>query len=190
MGHPLAQTIFTSLYIDRILEPCPTSLEQTYFDRSESCEDEPLMHQILRAYCLGLLKTCGYVNQRVKSEHYYEVPLLSFPQYWSLLKFLLGRRLCYTHFQQKSTWKHRPWLNHRAPWRDDRTSDRIQWSTTGSQGCIRLPTWIPRFVSGNCWGSRFENFSGTSQNNVDWFSALTTKPQINHQAREACASFF
>ncbi|TVY38701.1 N-alpha-acetyltransferase, NatC auxiliary subunit [Lachnellula subtilissima] len=72
MGHPLAQTIFTSLYIDRILDPCPTSLEQTYFDKSESCDDEPLMHQVLRAYCLGLLKTCGYVNQRVKSEHYYE----------------------------------------------------------------------------------------------------------------------
>lgn len=80
MGHPLAQTVFTSLYIDRILDPCPTSLEQTYFDRSESCEDESLMHQVLRAYCLGLLKTCGYVNQRVKSEHYYEVLLLSSPQ--------------------------------------------------------------------------------------------------------------
>ncbi|TVY62254.1 N-alpha-acetyltransferase 35 NatC auxiliary subunit [Lachnellula suecica] len=75
MGHPLAQTIFTSLYIDRILDPCPTSLEQTCFDRSESCSDEPLTHQILRAYCLGLVKTCGYVNQRVKAEHYYEVLL-------------------------------------------------------------------------------------------------------------------
>jgi hypothetical protein len=29
--------------------------------------------QVLRAYCLGLVKTCGYVNERVKAEHYYEV---------------------------------------------------------------------------------------------------------------------
>jgi N-alpha-acetyltransferase 35, NatC auxiliary subunit len=74
MGHPLSQTIFTSLYIDRILSPCPTSLDQTFFDKSESCSsDEPLTLQILRAYCLGLIRTCSYVNSRVKSEHYYEV---------------------------------------------------------------------------------------------------------------------
>ncbi|KAL2066239.1 hypothetical protein VTL71DRAFT_2310 [Oculimacula yallundae] len=72
MGHPLAQTIFTSLYIDRILSPCPLGINQTYFDRSESCTDEPITHQILRAYCLGLIKTCSYVNNRVKSEHTYE----------------------------------------------------------------------------------------------------------------------
>lgn len=74
MGHPLSQTIFTSLHIDRILSPMPTSLEQTVFDRSESYPDEePLMHQVLRAYCLGLVKTCFFVNNRVLSEHFYEV---------------------------------------------------------------------------------------------------------------------
>ncbi|KAK0113641.1 hypothetical protein ONS95_013887 [Cadophora gregata] len=72
MGHPLAQTIFTSLYIDRILSPCPLNLDQTYFDRRETWEDEPVTLQILRAYCLGLIKTCYYVNNRVKSEHTYE----------------------------------------------------------------------------------------------------------------------
>lgn len=87
MGHPLAQTIFTSLHIDRILDPSPTSLEQTLFDRSESCSDEPLTHQILRAYCLGLIKTCGYVNQRVKSEHFYEVLFRKFLIPQSLLNF-------------------------------------------------------------------------------------------------------
>lgn len=73
MGHPLGQTIFTSLYIDRILDPCPTQINQTIFDRNEACEDESLKFQILRAYCLGLIKTCSYVNERVKAEHYYEV---------------------------------------------------------------------------------------------------------------------
>ncbi|KAF7942693.1 uncharacterized protein EAE97_006147 [Botrytis byssoidea] len=73
MGHPLAQTIFTSLYIDRMLHPSPLSLNETRFDRDESCaEDEPLMLQVLRAYCLGLIKTCWYVNNRVRSEHFYE----------------------------------------------------------------------------------------------------------------------
>ncbi|KAH8786656.1 amino-acid N-acetyltransferase-like protein subunit Mak10 [Hyaloscypha finlandica] len=73
MGHPLSQTIFTSLYIDRLLSPCPLNLDQTYFDRSESCSsDEPLTLQILRAYCLGLIRTCSYINNRVKAEHYYE----------------------------------------------------------------------------------------------------------------------
>ncbi|APA05992.1 hypothetical protein sscle_01g007620 [Sclerotinia sclerotiorum 1980 UF-70] len=73
MGHPLAQTIFTSLYIDRILYPSPLSLDETFFDKSKSCsEDEHLMLQVLRAYCLGLIKTCWYVNNRVRSEHFYE----------------------------------------------------------------------------------------------------------------------
>ncbi|CAL3966943.1 unnamed protein product [Diplocarpon coronariae] len=72
MGHPLAQSIFTSLYIDRIMSACPLNIKQTCFDRSTSCLDEPMMHLILRAYCLGLIKTCHYVNERVKSEHMYE----------------------------------------------------------------------------------------------------------------------
>jgi hypothetical protein len=78
MGHPLGQTVFTSLYIDRLLDPCPTQIKETYFDRSESASNESLVFQILRAYCLGLVKTCGYVNERVKAEHYYEV-LKMFP---------------------------------------------------------------------------------------------------------------
>ncbi|CZR53954.1 probable MAK10 Glucose-repressible protein [Phialocephala subalpina] len=71
MGHPLAQTIFTSLYIDKLLSPSPISIQQTHFDSRHSF-DEPLTLRILRAYCLGLIKTCFYVNSRVKTEHFYE----------------------------------------------------------------------------------------------------------------------
>ena len=75
MGHPLSQTIFTSLHIDRLLSPSPLTLNQTHFDKSEGySQHEPLTLQILRAYCLGLIKTCWFVNNRVKSEHFYEVP--------------------------------------------------------------------------------------------------------------------
>ncbi len=74
MGHPLAQTIFTSLYIDRLLSRFPTDVSQTYFTGNIGLtENEPLTLSVLRAYCLGLIKTCSYVNARVKSEHYYEV---------------------------------------------------------------------------------------------------------------------
>lgn len=72
MGYPLSQTIFTSLYIDKLLMPAPTDLEQTYFDQSDS-RQEPLTLRILRAYCLGLIKTCWFVNSRVRLEHFYEV---------------------------------------------------------------------------------------------------------------------
>lgn len=37
----------------------------------------PPLLAILRAYCVGLLKTCGYVIQRVKTESYYEVSFSS-----------------------------------------------------------------------------------------------------------------
>jgi hypothetical protein len=73
MGHPLGQTIFSSVHIDRILSPLPLDIDQTYFDRGEGClDDEPLTCRMLRAYCLGLIKTCFYVNNQVKSEHFYE----------------------------------------------------------------------------------------------------------------------
>lgn len=74
MGHPLSQTIFTSLYIEHILEPRPKNIEITRFDGlGGSYKEESMVHRTLRAYCLGLLKTCGHVNNRVKAEHYYEV---------------------------------------------------------------------------------------------------------------------
>ncbi|KAE8441549.1 hypothetical protein EG329_004857 [Mollisiaceae sp. DMI_Dod_QoI] len=73
IGHPLAQTIFTSLYIDRLLSPHPQSIQETYFDkRRNSVTDEPITLRVLRAYCLGLIKTCFYVDNRVKAEHFYE----------------------------------------------------------------------------------------------------------------------
>ncbi|CZT12070.1 probable MAK10 Glucose-repressible protein [Rhynchosporium graminicola] len=72
MGHPLAQTIFTSLYIDKILSSCPLDIDHTFFDCGESYTEETYSMQVLRAYCLGLIKTCLFVNNRVKSEHTYE----------------------------------------------------------------------------------------------------------------------
>ena len=74
MGHPLSQTIFTSLYVDKILNSKKANLDDVRFgELHNASHDEPLNIRVLRAYCLGLLMTCSYVNNRVKSEHFYEV---------------------------------------------------------------------------------------------------------------------
>jgi hypothetical protein len=69
-GHPLSQTVFTSLYIDKLLNPKQANWGSIRFGDSS---DEPLTHQVLRAYCLGLIKTASHINDRIKSEHFYEV---------------------------------------------------------------------------------------------------------------------
>lgn len=57
--------------------PEPRSIEEATFVRSgDHNPNEHLMLQVLRAYCLGMLKSCGYVNERIKSEHFYEVSFL------------------------------------------------------------------------------------------------------------------
>lgn len=70
MGHPLSQTIFTSLYIDRLLNLKQANWESIHFGDEQ---DESLTLRVLRAYCLGLIMTCSHVNNRIKSEHFYEV---------------------------------------------------------------------------------------------------------------------
>jgi hypothetical protein len=73
-GHPLSKTLFTSLYIDRVCNINPKNIE----DIPELCGDEvsgsALVKKVLYAYCIAVLRTCLHVNERVKSEHFYEVP--------------------------------------------------------------------------------------------------------------------
>ncbi|KAJ6051764.1 hypothetical protein N7499_011143 [Penicillium canescens] len=69
-GHPLSQTLFTSIYLDRLLWPVPRTMEDARFDRVPS--DSPLVGLVLRAYCLALVKACDLVHARVTTEYYYE----------------------------------------------------------------------------------------------------------------------
>ncbi|KAM7199598.1 N-alpha-acetyltransferase 35, NatC auxiliary subunit [Rhypophila sp. PSN 637] len=73
LGYPLSQTLLTNVYIEAMLMPAPTNLREAHFIRNhaEGARPDP-MFTVLRAYCLGLLKSCWYVNQRIKREHYYE----------------------------------------------------------------------------------------------------------------------
>lgn len=84
-GYPLSQTLFTSVYIDKLLWPEPKKLEQAQFYRDspnrESSKEkneqkreksETPMLKVLRAYCLGLVKCCDFVVAKVTSRDYFE----------------------------------------------------------------------------------------------------------------------
>ncbi|KAK1761252.1 N-alpha-acetyltransferase 35, NatC auxiliary subunit [Echria macrotheca] len=70
LGYPLSQTLLTNVYIEAMLVPNPTTIKEADFIRGEGPRDP--MFIVLRAYCLGLLKACLHVNERIKYEHYYE----------------------------------------------------------------------------------------------------------------------
>ncbi|KAL4917166.1 Mak10 subunit, NatC N-terminal acetyltransferase-domain-containing protein [Aspergillus aurantiobrunneus] len=75
MGHPLSQTLFTSLYLDKLLWPIPKGFEDAHFGRGGPSGDKQipeLVHIVLRAYCLGLIKCCDFVHARVTAGFYYE----------------------------------------------------------------------------------------------------------------------
>ena len=77
MGNPLSQTLFTSLYIDRLLWPEPKTVEHASFTGTENGTEESmeqdLLNRVLRSYCLALIKTCDMVHEKISRETYYEV---------------------------------------------------------------------------------------------------------------------
>ncbi|PFH62057.1 hypothetical protein XA68_15265 [Ophiocordyceps unilateralis] len=73
LGYPLSQTLFTSVHVEALLMPTPATVHEACFVRhADATANQQPMLRVLRAYCLGMLKACGYVNERIKSEHYYE----------------------------------------------------------------------------------------------------------------------
>ncbi|KAJ4307613.1 N-alpha-acetyltransferase, non-catalitic subunit [Neodidymelliopsis sp. IMI 364377] len=74
-GYPLSQTLFTSVYIDKLLWPEPKTLEQSQFSPNGESAHGPLpqaLLQVLRAYCLALIKGCDYVIAKITSRDYFE----------------------------------------------------------------------------------------------------------------------
>lgn len=74
-GYPLSQTLFTSVYIDKLLWPEPKTLEQSqFFPNGESAHgpSTQALLQVLRAYCLALIKGCDYVIAKITSRDYFE----------------------------------------------------------------------------------------------------------------------
>jgi N-alpha-acetyltransferase 35, NatC auxiliary subunit len=74
MGHPLSQTLFTCLYIERLLWPEPKTIEQAQFSRGTiTAPESPLVSQVLRSYCIATVKACYFVHSMITGESYYEV---------------------------------------------------------------------------------------------------------------------
>ncbi|KAJ4335971.1 N-alpha-acetyltransferase, non-catalitic subunit [Ascochyta clinopodiicola] len=74
-GYPLSQTLFTSVYIDKLLWPEPKTLEQSQFLPNGESAHGPSVQallQVLRAYCLALIKGCDYVIAKITSRDYFE----------------------------------------------------------------------------------------------------------------------
>lgn len=73
-GYPLSQTLFTSVYIDRLLWPEPKAFASAQFYRGDiSDEKRPgTLLEVLRAYCLALIKGCDFVIAKVTSRDYFE----------------------------------------------------------------------------------------------------------------------
>lgn len=79
LGYPLSQTILTSVYIEALVEPAPATLEEANFVRKRTAWDRDaprdVMKLVLRAYCLGLVRTCADVLETIRDELYYEVSM-------------------------------------------------------------------------------------------------------------------
>ncbi|CBX97049.1 hypothetical protein IAQ61_008005 [Plenodomus lingam] len=73
-GYPLSQTLFTSVYIDKLLWPEVKVLEQAQFYRGDIANAKrpgPFL-EILRAYCLAVIKGCDFVIAKITSRDYFE----------------------------------------------------------------------------------------------------------------------
>jgi hypothetical protein len=65
-GYPLAQTIFTSHYIDKLLSIESKRIEDVQFaHHGEKLLGGDLVHLVLRAYCIGLIKCCDYTLDEI-----------------------------------------------------------------------------------------------------------------------------
>ncbi|CAJ2511036.1 Uu.00g066610.m01.CDS01 [Anthostomella pinea] len=73
LGYPLSQTLLTSVYVEALMNPLSTTIEEADFIRDPTRRSkQPKLLFILRAYCVGMLKACCLVNEVVKDELFYE----------------------------------------------------------------------------------------------------------------------
>ncbi|CZT18802.1 uncharacterized protein RCC_04646 [Ramularia collo-cygni] len=83
-GYPLSQNLFTSLHIFRLI-----SYDNEYpyhfgYDQRQSTENH-LVHTVLRAYCIGVLKCCQLALQLIQDHTFYEEE--------DFVTYLFGREL-------------------------------------------------------------------------------------------------
>lgn len=74
-GYPLSQTVFSSLYVDRLLNPdnkAPYTFSYGEQQDPSLSTEEHLVHTVLRAFCIGQVKSCDLVLHLIQSQNYYE----------------------------------------------------------------------------------------------------------------------
>lgn len=73
-GYPLSQTLFTSVYIDKLLWPEPKVVSDAQFYRGRIPDERRpgVMLEVLRAYCLALIKCCDFVIAKVQNTDFFE----------------------------------------------------------------------------------------------------------------------
>jgi len=66
-GYPLAQTLFSSHYIDKLLAREAKTIGQVHFSKAgkESIWGFPLLHLVLRSYCIAVIKCCDYALEEI-----------------------------------------------------------------------------------------------------------------------------
>ncbi|TGZ84802.1 Mak10-domain-containing protein [Ascodesmis nigricans] len=76
LGYALAQTLFTSLYIDKLLPTRPLKITEMTFGEYKGDDDskigKELVSEVLYPYCLALIKCCELVIRQIHQEHIYE----------------------------------------------------------------------------------------------------------------------
>lgn len=75
-GNSLSQTLFTSLHLVHLLDQKrPKDSIPSFPPRAPDQEDDPphsMLHGVLRAYCIGLIKCIDIVAEMMVSQQYYE----------------------------------------------------------------------------------------------------------------------
>lgn len=71
-GYPLSQTIFTSHYIDKVINTAGVDIASARFRPNDTAPKDLLVDLVLHSYCLGLIKSCDLVIQKITSTHFYE----------------------------------------------------------------------------------------------------------------------
>jgi N-alpha-acetyltransferase 35, NatC auxiliary subunit len=73
LGYPLSQTLLTSVYVEALMKVPATEISKVQFTRDPAGRDrQPKLLFVLRAYCIGMLRSCHMVNEVVKGALYYE----------------------------------------------------------------------------------------------------------------------
>ena len=66
-GYPLAQTLFSSHYVDKLLSLEAKTIDQIHFTSAgqKNIWSAPLLHLVLRSFCIALIKCCDYALEEV-----------------------------------------------------------------------------------------------------------------------------